>query len=137
MENHFELTDVEFENQFSNCSLDPTVFNHEAHLRLAWIHVSKYGTDKAIENITNQLQNFVASLGAGDKYNKTVTISAIRAMHHFMLKSETTDFKNFISENPRLKNNFKELLSSHYTTDIFTSEQAKKEYLQPELVPFD
>jgi hypothetical protein len=124
-------------NEFSTCSLEPAIFSHEAHLRLAWIHINNYGIDRAIENITEQLQNFVTSLGAGDKYNKTVTISAIRAVYHFMLKSSTDTFQDFIAENPRLKNNFRELLSHHYTSDIFKSEEAKKEYLEPELLPFD
>jgi len=137
MEKHFELTDTEFENQFSTCTLDSSIFTHEAHLRLAWIHIHKYGIDKAIENIRFQLQVFVESLGASDKYNETVTVSAIKAVYHFMLKSAATDFQQFISENPRLRDNFKELLHCHYTTDIFKSEQAKRKFLEPELLPFD
>jgi hypothetical protein len=137
MEKHVELSDTEFENQFSTCSLDPGIFSHEAHLRLAWIHIHKYGIDRAVENITSQLKDFVESLGAMEKYNETVTISAIRAVYHFVVRSTTNDFPSFISENPRLKNNFKDLLSSHYKTDIFKSTKAKKEYLEPELLPFD
>src|SRR5688572_21591954 len=106
MEKHFELTDIDFEHQFSTCSLDPKIFSHEAHLRLAWIHIYKYGIDKALENVTTQLQKFVDSLGARDKYNTTVTISAVRAVYHFMLKSNTDNFQTFITSNPRLKNNF-------------------------------
>lgn len=114
MERHAELTDDQFEEQFSNLSLDPAVFSHEAHLRLAWIHISKYGIDKAIENI-----------------------ASIRAVYHFMLKSDAKHFYHFIAENQRLKFNFKELLGHHYTTDIFTLERARHEYVEPELLPFD
>lgn len=39
---HSELTDSQFEQAFENATLDPVMFNHKAHLRLAWIHVSKY-----------------------------------------------------------------------------------------------
>jgi hypothetical protein len=53
MNSHFELSDELFEEQFQNCQLNPALFNHEAHLRLAWIHITKYGIDKAIENISN------------------------------------------------------------------------------------
>lgn len=137
MEKHTTLTDSQFEQQFSECTLDPALFTHEAHLRLAWIHVHQYGIGKAIENITSQLKNFTAHLGAANKYNHTVTIAAIRAVYHFKLRSVTTSFNDFISENSRLKTSFKELLFSHYSSDIFKSEQAKKEYLEPELLPFD
>jgi hypothetical protein len=137
MERHFEFSDDDFEQQFSISVLSPTIFTHEAHLRLAWIHIRKYGIQTAIENICEQLQNYVASLGARDKYNKTVTIAAVKAVYHFMLKSKADNFQVFISENQKLKTNFKELLNTHYSTDIFKSAKAKKEFLEPELLPFD
>ncbi|WP_338876731.1 hypothetical protein WBJ53_13840 [Spirosoma sp. SC4-14] len=137
MKTHSALTDPEFEQQFARCLLDPSLFSHEAHLRLAWIHIHNYGVGQAIENITQQLQSFVAALGASDKYNETVTVAAIRAVYHFMLNSNTDTFSDFILENPRLKFNFRELLACHYQTDIFSSERARKQYLEPELLPFD
>jgi len=137
MEKHFDLTDPEFEKQFADGSLDPTLFSHEAHLRLAWIHITGYGIEAAIENICSQIQTFATSHGDKDKFNVTVTVAAVRAVYHFVLKSESENFRNFILEFPRLKNTFKKLLDSHYSLDIFKSEVAKKEYLQPDLLPFD
>ena len=137
MESHFKLSDAEFENQFENCELIPTMFNHEAHLRIAWIYINKYGVEKAVRQLCSQLRNYVNHLGANDKYNETLTIAAVRTVYHFMLKSKSHNFQNFISENLRLTQNFKELLLQHYRTDIFTSEKAKREYLLPDLLPFD
>lgn len=136
MNAHFELSDDLFEEQFQNCSLDPALFNHEAHLRLAWIHISKYGEAKAIENITGQLYTYVVLLGAIDKYNKTLTIAAIKAVNHFTGRSGADNFADFIQQFPRLKFNFKELMGSHYGIDIFKSEMAKQHYLEPGLLPF-
>lgn len=137
MKDHFELSDQEFEKQLETGTLNPKIFNHEAHIRLAWIHIHKYGVNQAINNITHQLKRYVASLGASEKYNETVTIAAIKAVNHFMVRSTTQDFLHFISENHRLKNNFKELLNSHYHINIFESNDAKKNFLEPELLPFD
>jgi hypothetical protein len=136
MNSHFEINDELFETQFQNCELDPALFNHEAHLRLAWIHITKYGADKAIENITRQLFSFVVSLGAIDKYNKTLTVAAIKAVNHFICKSGTDNFYDFIQEFPRLRYNFRELMGFHYQVDIFNSEIAKQNYLEPDLLPF-
>jgi hypothetical protein len=136
-EAHFQLTDAEFENQFERGTLDPALFNHEAHLRLAWIHLAKYGEVQAIENINQQLIQFVEIVGAKDKYNRTLTIGAIKAVHHFMKKSKSHTFHDFIKEFPRLKYNFKELIGKHYTTDIFNSAKAIKEFIEPERLPFD
>lgn len=137
MEKHFNLTDSEFEKQFENCELDPSEFSHEAHLRLAWIHINKYGIEKAIHNVQAQLLNFVKHAGAEGKYNKTLTIAALKAVYHFMLKSKSENFNDFIAEFPRLKTNFKDLINSHYGIDVFNSEKAKKKFLEPDLLPFD
>jgi hypothetical protein len=137
MEAHRHLSDEEFESQFAQCTFPAELFSHEAHIRLAWIHISRYGLDKAIENICTQLRAFTRSLGAADKYNHTVTVAAIRAVYHFMLKSDCAHFIDFLTEAPRLKTAFKELMEAHYSTNIFTSDKARKEYLQPDLLPFD
>ena len=137
MELHFDLSDAVFEKQFENCELNPAIFSHEAHLRLAWIHIKKYGLEKAIENICCQLLEYVDVVGARDKYNQTLTIAAIRAIYHFMNTSGSDNFYDFIQEFPRLKTNFRDLMASHYTMDIFNSAQAKQMYLEPDLVPFD
>lgn len=137
MEQHFQLTDTEFCEQFTNCTLKPELFSHEAHLRLGWINIKNLGLKKGEENIQKQLQNFVAHVGAQDKYNKTVTIVAMKAIYHFMKQTKTDNFKDFINENSKLKNNFKQLIASHYSNDIFKSQKAKTSFLEPDLIPFD
>jgi hypothetical protein len=137
MEKHFDLTDLAFEKKFKNGTLNPEIFSHEAHLRLAWIHITKYGEEAAIQNICTQLAAFVKFVGAEDKYNQTLTIASIKAVRHFIKKSSSDTFQDFISEFPRLKYNFKDLMNLHYKVDIFDSDKAKNEFLEPDLIPFD
>ncbi|AXT50679.1 hypothetical protein D1818_07480 [Aquimarina sp. BL5] len=136
MNHNLDLNDSEFEKQFRDGILAPSLFNHEAHLRLAWIHVSKYGVDTACKEISNQILAYVTQLGETDKFNKTLTIAAVRTVNHFLLKSKSNSFQDFITEFPRLKYNFKDLLDSHYGFDIFNSEKAKTHYVEPDLLPF-
>ena len=136
MQTHLHLTDNQFEHQFENCTLDPALFTHEAHLRLAWIHIKKYGEDQAIKNICEQIRRFAENAGAPNKYNETVTIAAIKAVHHFMKRSNTNSFTELIEEFPGLKKNFKVVIGSHYSIDVFSSSEAKEKYLEPDLLPF-
>jgi hypothetical protein len=133
---HFQLSDDVFEQQFADCKLDPELFSHEAHLRLAWIHIQNYGVDNAIENVSTQLKRYTAYVNAADKFNKTVTIAAVYAVHHFMKKNPSADFVGFINTNPQLKNNFRALIQTHYSQDVFNQAAAKREFLQPDLSPF-
>jgi hypothetical protein len=136
MENHFEIDDYQFESEFEKGDFLPSLFSHEAHLRLAWIHITKYGCENAVANITKQLFHFVKKHGAADKYNKTLTVAAIKAVNHFNNKSTSDTFADFIDEFPRLKTSFKELMAFHYKIDIYNSELAKQQFLEPDLVPF-
>ncbi len=136
MEKHFDLTDREFKKQFINCELRASDFTHVAHLRLAWICIDQYGMERAEKNIQGYLQKFVEFVGAKDKYNTTLTIAAMKAVYHFKLKSKSGNFKDFICEFPRLRTNFKDLMSCHYGFDIYNSEKAKTTFLEPDLMPF-
>lgn len=137
MLSHIDLSDNAFEVQFETCALDPSLFTHEAHLRLAWIHITKYGLSQARKNVESQIQRFVTHVGAQYKYHHTLTVSAIYAVHHFIRKSNTGTFPEFIIENPELLENFKGLINSHYSYNIFASEEAKEGYIEPDLVPFE
>ena len=136
MEKHWKLSEEEFEEKFSTCSFRPLWFTHEAHLRLAWMYVNKYGKEIAFEKYSEQLQAFANKYNAKGKYNATVTYASIQIMSRFIEKSEAYDFQDFINEFPELKSKFKGLLTTHYSSDIFTSKEAKKHILQPDLVPF-
>jgi hypothetical protein len=112
MEKHRTLNDTEFLQQFINCQISPQDFTHEAHLRLAWIHLRQNGLEKALENIQTQILNYVAFVGAKDKYNQALTIAATKLIHQLMLQSEADNFNDFIAAFPRLKTNFRDLLDS-------------------------
>ena len=133
---HWDLIDEEFENLFETYKLKPGVFSHEAHIRLAYIHIMKYGREKAEANMCNQIKGYAESLGGGDKFNKTVTIAAVKAVNHFIEKSTTDNFRVFIAEFPRLLTEFKELLGKHYGYNVFADKKAKEQYREPDLLPF-
>ncbi len=136
MNTHLNLTNLEFETQLENCTFKPELFSHEAHIRLAWIHVTKYGVEQASINLCKQIKIFDITFDDGTKYNKTITIACVKAVNHFVQKSKSVVFKDFILEFPRLITNFKELLNQHYSFDIYHSKLAKEEFLEPDLLPF-
>ncbi len=136
MQDHYSFSDEKFQHAFETCGLHPKYFSHEAHIRLAWIYISNYGLSKAEEKLCQAIKRYDAFYGDGSKFNKTVTVAATKAVYHFMQKSKALNFKAFIHEFPRLKFEFKALMSAHYGFDIYANEQAKTSYLQPDLLPF-
>lgn len=136
MLSHWQLDSDEFEESFASCSLNPKIFNHEAHLRLGYIHIKKYGLSRAIENVCEQIKRFDYERGRGIKFNKTVTIASVYIINHFISISQSNSFSGMLEEHPRLLSDFDELIGCHYSEDIFTVPEAKYNFLKPDLVAF-
>ena len=128
MEHHFALTDAEFEQQFLSCQLAAQDFTHLAHVRLAHLRIHRDGIEIAKRTIPVHLKAYCDAMGATDKFNLTLTIAAIKAVYHFVLKSEALDFKGFIAEYPQLINNFRSLINGHYGFDVINSLEAKTRF---------
>lgn len=111
-------------------------FDHQAHIRLAWILIAQNGIEEAIKKVSELLREYVIALGAQDKYHHTLTVAAVKTVYHFYQKSTTTSFQSFIAEYPQLLSDFRALLDFHYSKDILFSEVAKEIYLAPDLAPF-
>nr|WP_299067774.1 hypothetical protein [uncultured Allomuricauda sp.] len=133
---HSQLNDGEFKELFKTTALSPQLFTHEAHLRLAWIHINLYEEEVAIEKICKQIKDFDEIHGTGDKFHHTITVSSIKIMRHFILKSKSNRFEDFLLEFPRLLTSFKELLLKHYSADLIFSKKAKTGFVPPDLLPF-
>ncbi len=137
MKNHTELTDEQFLKTFSSCELLPSLFNHEAHIRLAWILLTNNGLEKAREEVVKLIGDYVHHLNQEDKFNLTLTIAATEIISNKVQLSSTIEFQDFIDEFPGLITEFKTSIYQHYSFDIFNSDVAKTQYLPPDLIPFD
>ena len=134
---HRKLSDQEFSIQFTDCTLKPAYFTHEAHLRLAWIELNRLTLDEAIESVCQLIQNYAAALGATDKFNRTITTAAVKMVDHFMRRSQSDRFEALLAEFPRMGEDFKGLMNAHYSFDIYRNAEARNTYLEPDLAPFD
>ena len=131
-----ELDDTEFGHQFEKGTLPPALFDHLGHLRMAWIYLNSYGEGGAIEKACGDIRAYARIHGDVEKFHKTLTVASIKIVNHFVKRTETGDFSNFIHENPRLGHSFKELLGQHYSRAVLDSKEAKADYLPPDLLPF-
>lgn len=136
MEKHYDFDDTEFELRFRKCKLPASYFTHEAHLRLAWIHITEYGVEQALLNMNEQILKFATSLNSPSKFHRTITTAAVYAVAHFLNKTDTSTFRDFINEFPELNTDFLGLLSTHYSYDLVKSDESRTVYKEPDLDPF-
>jgi hypothetical protein len=79
---------------------------------------------------------FDQTQGDGGKFHTTLTMASVKVVNHFYQKSTSETFQDFMTEFPRLKTGFKQLLDQHYGFDIYNSLEARKIYLAPDLLAF-
>lgn len=136
MEPHYQLTDEQFCQQFADCTLTPQWFSHTAHLRLAYLLLREHGLEKARPLMCSQIQTFDQTFGDGTKYHRTLTEASLQVVWHFMGKSTSATFPELLTEFPRLVDNFKDLLLTHYRLDTLFTPPANTVYQQPDLLVF-
>jgi hypothetical protein len=149
------LTDDEFLRQFENCTFPYAHWNHRAHLRVAYIYLTRHGLAGAILKMTsgirayNKSQNVADTLTSG--YHETMTVawlhlvaamisvygSATGTDHHTDNASPVARLspaEQFIEEQPQLRE--KRILRLYYTRERICSHEAKVNFVSPDLAPF-
>ena len=133
----FETTedDIEFKNQMESCEFPASEFNHRAHLRLAYIYLSKTNTEKSSDLMRDTLNRFLIYNGVDlSKYHATLTKAWILAVHHFMNKTgDSSSADEFINKNTEMLDT--KIMMTHYSAEVLFSDEARAAFLQPNLDP--
>ena len=135
-ESHFQFNDESFLIQLEDGSMRPNLFGHEAHLRMAWLYIKKYGVKNAVDRACSTIRRYDFIHGSGNKFHVTLTAASVKVVHHFIQKSTAKNFPKFMLEHPVLKVDFSRLLLQHYGQEVLRSNVAKNEFVEPDLLPF-
>jgi hypothetical protein len=104
------LSDQTFIEQFESCTLDPEHFNHQGHIRIAWLYLNLFDQQTASNKICQGIAQYASSLGATEKYREDLTLALIGIIGERINQRVTTDWYGFCEANPDLLTNAKALL---------------------------
>src|SRR5690349_249569 len=135
MRHQLSVQDQDFRTDFEAHAISPAVFNHRAHLRLAYIYLAEHDTDAAHQLMRRALLSFLNHHGIDtSKYHETMTQAWIMAVRHFMEKTASTaSYDAFIEQNPRMLDS--KIMLTHYTAEVLFSDQARAGFVEPNLDP--
>jgi hypothetical protein len=127
--------DHDFHLQVSTCNFPASAFNHQAHIRLAYIYLSEHTTETAYQMMRNTLLNFLECHRIDkSKYHETMTRAWIMAVRHFMNHASDSDSSaSFIEKNPNLLN--ASIMMAHYSAKVLFSDEARTTFVEPNLFP--
>jgi hypothetical protein len=135
MRHQLSVQDQNFRMEFEAHTISPALFNHRAHIRLAYIYLAEHDTDAAHQLMRRALLSFLNHHGINvSKYHETMTHAWILAVRHFMAKTPSTEsYDAFIEQNPSLLNS--KIMLAHFTTEVLFSDEARAKFVQPNLDP--
>ena len=109
-------------------------FGHRQHIHLTWLAVRRYGTDAAVDLVSDGIQRTARYAGAPQKYNATVSRAWVELVGHHAGLSETIGFDAFADRHPALLD--KTLLTRFYRTSTLASVPARNGWVEPDIAPF-
>ncbi len=129
---HNSLSDQEFIYSFEECSIPLEAFNHEAHIRLAWLYFKNTESfEKAIEKIIEGIKKFDAHYSSQTKYHHTITIAFSKIIYSKMNHGTAVSWQSFLEENPSIYD-FRKTISEYYSENHLNSSEAKTNFIDPD-----
>jgi hypothetical protein len=109
-------------------------FGHSEHLELAWLYVQRAELGTAEAWMQCAIKHIAAAHGTPGKYHETLTLMWARVVAAHARLSDARDFEMFIGENPTLLD--RSLPSHHFSDPLLWSDQARRQWVEPDLAPF-
>jgi len=107
-------------------------FGHAEHLRLAWLHHGRLGSDEGAEATAAMLKRIDAAHGGG-KYHETITRFWLGLVGHARRRFAGTGFEDVLAEHPQLLDGV--TLSRHYSPRLLATDEARRRCVEPDLEP--
>ncbi|MFN0108109.1 MAG: hypothetical protein ACKVZH_04580 [Blastocatellia bacterium] len=127
------MTDQELVERFETLTLQPELFPHREHVRLAWIYLHTHPPLTALEKFCEGLKRFAASLGKADIYHETITWAYLLLIHERMARMESANtWEVFAENNSDLLHWKSNILKRYYREETLQSELARKIFLFPD-----
>lgn len=146
------MTDDKFLAAFESCRLARKDWTHDAHVRMAWLYLTrKPGDGDVLGRVRGGIQRLNAAFTRRQQilcraqpgkpkemptttgYHETITAAFVRLIATRVEAGE--DFDTFRARNPDLFDSKLSALLKHYTPKQLFSEQAKSEFVEPNLQP--
>ena len=74
------MTDDEFLRAFQECTFTRSEWTHEAHVRMAWLYLTRLPFVEALDRVRCGIRKLNAKIGTPDGYHETITVAFVRVI---------------------------------------------------------
>jgi hypothetical protein len=124
------MTDDEFLAAFEACGFARPEWTHEAHVRMAWLYLTRLPFAAALEKVRKGIQKLNGRIGSPDGYHETVTVAYVRVIASRLADGE--DYPAFRGRHPDLFDRTLAALLRHYSKERLFSAEARTGFVEPD-----
>lgn len=127
------MSDDDFLAAFEACTISKADWTHAAHVRMAWLYLSRLPFPAAVQSARSGISKYNRSLGNTTGYHDTVTVAAVAVIAARMTAGET--YPAFRTRNPDLFGNLMSVLRGYYSDARIKSAEAAAVFVEPDISP--
>lgn len=137
------MTDVEPDadswalfDAFRRRELAATRWTHEAHVRVAWCYLRRFGLEESERRFPDDLRRHNESIDKPRGYHETITLAMLRVLAARLVgPAAAAPWSRFAAANPELLRWDEPVLLRHYTRERLFSDDARARFLAPDRLP--
>ena len=130
-----QLDDDTFLTRFATRDLGPEHFDHRGHLRMAWLHLTRFELEEANRRVCEGIRDLAIRFDAPEKFSHTLTEALTRIMAARMSEEGRGDFERFLALNADLVGDAEGVLARHYSAQRLNTPRARTGWVEPDLAP--
>lgn len=132
------MNDSEHLRQFEDQSLPRDAWNHRAHLKVAYLYLTRYSFDEALRRMQTGVRAYNAAHGIVDSptggYHETITCAWLQLVHTTLQQfGPAASADAFFDAQSQLSSPRSLLL--FYSRDLLMSAEARATFVSPDLSP--
>ncbi len=130
------LSDDQFQQAFEQVEMDVKAFNHEQHVRLAWLYLKQFDLQEAFRRYKTALIKFATAWGYPGLYHETITWYYLNLINQAMQKPDCpNEWPIFRDQNPTLLAKSPPVIFNYYSKDLIASKKARATIVEPDIRP--
>lgn len=127
--------DCTFVEAFESCTLPGEQFQHQDHVKLAWLYLSTYTLTETLARYAEGIKRFARAHGQDGLYHETITWAYILVINERMQRgAPDQSWEDFATQNADLLARGKATLQAYYTSDTLSSELARATFVLPDRI---
>ena len=125
------MTEEQLREEFEATTLDPAVFKHREHVRLAWHYLQNHPLIDVLRIFPDNLKRYATAIGKPTLYHQTITWAFLMIIAERMDDSER-DWASFASANQDLVEDCAGTLRRYYRDETLAQPEARTRFLMPD-----